>query len=94
MVILMEQNKIIIKRKKKSSLTKQEQFMTNFEEWASYWRANPQRFITFTVYVIPVDVDGTLSSEMVQVNDDLPETTVHSLVKLVKLFQLLSYNFT
>lgn len=42
----MEQNKIIIKRKKKSSLTKQEQFMTNFEEWASYWRANPQRFIT------------------------------------------------
>ena len=35
-----------IKRKKKKSLTRREQFMANFEEWVGYWRANPHRFIT------------------------------------------------
>ena len=28
------------------SITKQEQFMLNFEEWIDYWRENPHRFIT------------------------------------------------
>lgn len=42
----MSSSKILIKRKKKVSLTKQEQFMINFELWVAYWRANPHRFIT------------------------------------------------
>ena len=42
----MNENKIIIKRRKKRNKTKQEQFMINFEEWVGYWRNNPHRFIT------------------------------------------------
>ena len=40
------ENKIVIRRLKQQSVTLKEQYNENFEEWASYWRANPHRFIT------------------------------------------------
>lgn len=42
----METNKILIRRKKKTNLTKHQQFIINFNMWVAYWRANPHRFIT------------------------------------------------
>lgn len=39
-------NKIYIKRKKSENLTTKEIYDRNFEEWVSYWRENPHRFIT------------------------------------------------
>ena len=39
-------DKIIIKRKKEKVVTLQQQYNDIFEEWVSYWRENPHRFIT------------------------------------------------
>lgn len=38
-------DKIYIKRKKNKSLSTQEIYNRNFEEWVGYWRSNPHRFI-------------------------------------------------
>lgn len=40
----MEQNKIVIKRKKKKSLN--EQYQENLLEWIDFFRLNPHRLIT------------------------------------------------
>ena len=40
----MEQNKIVIKRKKKKSLN--EQYQENLLEWIDFFRFNPHRLIT------------------------------------------------
>lgn len=40
----MNNNKIIIKRKKRQDAS--EIFLNNFMEWVEYWRKNPHRFVT------------------------------------------------
>ena len=40
----MNNNKIIIKRKKRQDSS--EIFLNNFMEWVEYWRKNPHRFVT------------------------------------------------
>lgn len=60
----MNQNKIYIKRKKKFNITKQEQFMINFEEWVSYWRANPHRFVTEYLGLVLYDFQKILIYQM------------------------------
>lgn len=40
----MNNNKIIIKRKKRQDSS--EIFLNNFMKWVEYWRKNPHRFVT------------------------------------------------
>lgn len=42
----MSDNKIYIKRKKVKEKSNDEKILENKEFWLSYWRANPQRYIT------------------------------------------------
>ena len=44
--VIVVNDKIIIKRKKKINQSRQQRFVSHCEDWLAYWRANPQRYIT------------------------------------------------
>ena len=60
----MEQNKIKIKRLKVHEKSTKEKIEENVEEWVSYWRANPHRFITDYLGLTLYDFQKVLIYEM------------------------------